>query len=582
MGGDSLVVRPDTVVRLLSGVAVDPTYENVQYFDNLAQQLDYFTRPEFQVAEFTKFTYIDQSFNIRVPVNIEKLWNVNYLMYQNRAFGNKWFYAFVTRLEWASDNATNIYFTVDVFQTWFFSLKFFKSYVVRETVSDDSFGKNLVDENLETGEYIVNATHDVIQESESSWQDQFAKDRYLAVYTSYGTEENDINIQLSGTGPDGEAFDLAYVIPNTVKAANGGEMMNGSYSGSVVQFFLLTPDNVENQINPYIKEMTQKGQIDAITAMYVCLGICRYGSAQGAWQVTWFMNRPGSLDGYIPRNNKLFTQPYCYLSLTNNGGDVQEYGYEYLEYTGDTDQINFNVRSTYVGQPIASIAPRGYKGTNGTPYIVYLNNFPLASFAYSAYQNELGLNRMSNTWAAGRTAINAVGSVVGGLFNKKGLISGIASAINPKDNQSSAGNLARGTGNFLSNIASSVDEIGTAVTAHIDHARAPMSTSGITEPSHLLSIQEVGFYAREMSIRADYAKRIDDYFSMYGYEVDQVKELEFHSREKWNFIKTIGCNVEGNCPAPVVDAIKAIFNRGVTLWHTGSFDYGDLTNPIRG
>lgn len=575
-----MVIRPDTVVRLLSNVPVDPTYENVQFFDTQSEQTAFFLQEKFNAGEFTKFNYIQQQGVIRVPVNIEQLWNVNYVMYQNHAFGNKWFYAFVDRIEWSSDNATDIIFRIDVFQTWIYNCRFFKTYVLRETVSDDSFGENLVDEGLETGEYVVNVTHDVIQESESSWQDQYAKDRYLAVYTSYGTEQNDINIQLNGTSPDGGEFDLSYIIPNTVKAANGGEMMNGSYSGSVVQFFLLTPENVESQINPYIKEMTQKGQIDAITAMYVCLGICRYGSAEGAWQVTWFMNRPGSLDGYVPRNNKLFTEPYAYVSMTNNSGDVQEYGYEYLEYTGDTDQINFNVRSTYVGQPVASISPRGYKGTDGVPYMVYLNNFPLASFSYSAYQNELGLNRMSNTWAAGRTAVKAVGNVIGGVFGENGLVGGIAGAIDPTDDQSAVGALLGGVGGLVTSVASSVDEIGTAVTKHIDRARAPMSTSGVTEPAHLLSIQKVGFYAREMSVRADYARRIDDYFSMYGYKVDKVKDLEFHSRRNWNFIKTIGCNVEGDCPAPVVEAIKAIFNRGVTLWHTGDFDYKDLQNPI--
>lgn len=576
-----MVVRPDTIVRLLSNVPVDPTYENVQYFDTIEQQQAFFLQEQFDVREFTRFTYVDQASYIRVPVNIEQLWNVNYLMYQNHAFSNKWFYAFVTRVEWASDASTNVYFTLDVFQTWWFHLKFFKSFVKRECVSNDSFGANLVDENLETGEYIVNESHDVLQESETSWQDQYAKDRFLAVYTSYGTEQNDINVQLNGSDTEGD-FDLTYIIPNTVKAANGGEMMNGCYSGSIVKFFLLTPENVESTINEYIKEMTQKGQIEAITAMYICLGICRYGSKEGAWRVSWFINRPANLDGYVPRNNKLFTQPYCYLSMTNNSGSVEEYGWEYLEYTGDTNQVNFDVRSTYVGKPVASIAPRGYKGTNGIPYILYINNFPLASFAYSAYQNELGLNRLSNTWAAGRTAVKAVGSLVGGVFGENGLVGGIADAIDPTDDQSAIGGLLSGVGGMITGIASAADEIGTAVTKHIDRARAPMSVSGNIEPNHLMSIQEVSFYAREMSVRRDYAKRIDDYFSMYGYEVDQVKDLEFHSRQNWNYIKTIGCNVEGNCPAPVVDAIKAIFNRGVTLWHTGSFDYGDLSNPIRG
>ena len=85
----------------------------------------------------------------------------------------------------------------------------------------------------------------------------------------------------------------------------------------------------------------------------------------------------------------------------------------------------------------------------------------------------------------------------------------------------------------------------------------------------------------EMSINPIYAKRLDDYFSMFGYLVNEVKDVELHSRKNWNYIKTVGANITGNCPKDSLLKIKSIFNWGITLWHTSNFDYGDMTNDIR-
>ena len=89
-----------------------------------------------------------------------------------------------------------------------------------------------------------------------------------------------------------------------------------------------------------------------------------------------------------------------------------------------------------------------------------------------------------------------------------------------------------------------------------------------------------GLYTECMAIRPEYARIIDDYFSMYGYAVHRAKDIELHSRTNWNYIKTIGCNVIGDCPAPVLATVKGIFDNGVTLWHNGNFNYGTLANPI--
>jgi hypothetical protein len=73
-----------------------------------------------------------------------------------------------------------------------------------------------------------------------------------------------------------------------------------------------------------------------------------------------------------------------------------------------------------------------------------------------------------------------------------------------------------------------------------------------------------------LSIKKEYAKRIDDYFTMFGYKVNSLKIPEEHSRENWNYIQTIDINITGSLPSADMEELKAIYNNGVTLWHDAS------------
>lgn len=42
----------------------------------------------------------------------------------------------------------------------------------------------------------------------------------------------------------------------------------------------------------------------------------------------YVVNKPTSLDGYVPKNKKLLTYPYCYLLGSNNNGSNNIYYYE--------------------------------------------------------------------------------------------------------------------------------------------------------------------------------------------------------------------------------------------------------------
>ena len=90
------------------------------------------------------------------------------------------------------------------------------------------------------------------------------------------------------------------------------------------------------------------------------------------------------------------------------------------------------------------------------------------------------------------------------------------------------------------------------------------------------------FTFRKMSIKAEYAQMIDKYFSAFGYRINLFKVPNRTGRLNWNYVKTVGCNVEGNIPQGDLQEIKTMFDSGVTLWHNPStyLDYSQNNNIV--
>jgi hypothetical protein len=145
-----------TNIRLLSGVPFSNDFKHSRWFDTSTAQEDYFlgktvvhsmTENTFQKIEGRNFISVNQ--------NIDALWGVNYVMFQNSAYNVKWFYGFVTKLEYKNKTTTYVHFEIDVLQTWMFTMNFKPSYVVREHCplweTDGSPVINTVDEGLNYG-----------------------------------------------------------------------------------------------------------------------------------------------------------------------------------------------------------------------------------------------------------------------------------------------------------------------------------------------------------------------------------------------------------------------------------------------
>lgn len=141
------------------------------------------------------------------------------------------------------------------------------------------------------------------------------------------------------------------------------------------------------------------------------------------------------------------------------------------------------------------------------------------------------------------------------------------------------GGALAGAGALVSGAMSIANQVG----AVYQHSLQPNSARGNTNGGDInVCDHKNGFFFYNYSIKAEYARVIDDYFSMFGYKVNRVKTPNITGRQNWNYVKTIDCNFDGNIPQVDLNVIRAMFNNGVTLWHNPQtiYNYGYSNNII--
>ena len=536
------MVTPNTIVKLYSGVPCDPTYQNVLQWDSVEEQNQFFANMV-PVATYTDVQFYQPTRQLRVKRQMENCYNINYVAYQNHRYGNKWFYAFVDSMEYLSAESTGLNLSEDVWATWQFDLTFNKSFVERETVSNDAIGANTVPEDLEIGPYVAT--------SESN-----------KIYTTYqmimmATEIVD-NISAQPLPPAKLGG-----LPNPCYVLNFGEYDSVNYSA------------VSETIDAY----AAKGKSDAIVGFFL-IPQPKGSILQASVYKENFAGAPRKLT-IVPRNNKLYTYPYCALSI-NSLNEVKAFRYELF-----TDTPTFQTAQSFGGNPTISCTPLNYEGmAYNIKHQICCGGFPVLPWIRDYYQNWLAQNKAAQAVSAVSGVLSgaALGAGAGGLASASA-VGGTALAVQGTAFSIPAGGALVAGGVAAPMLAGAAILGGIAIGKTLAKMYAaqvvPDTLNGSANASDVNSADKKnGFYTQCMSIRAEYAKIIDDYFSMYGYAVHRLKEIELHSRTNWNYIKTIGANIEGRCPAYALTTIKALFNQGVTLWHNGNFNYGTLANPI--
>ena len=132
--------NPLSEVHLVQ-LELDIDNKNQLTFTNQTNQINFFNSITNR-KNYTNLTYIRKDGYIVVPDNVDNIYKYNYLYYKNPDFSDKWYFAFIVKTEWLSENSTGVYIKTDVWQTYQFDIDFKPSFVEREmiNVSDDIRG----------------------------------------------------------------------------------------------------------------------------------------------------------------------------------------------------------------------------------------------------------------------------------------------------------------------------------------------------------------------------------------------------------------------------------------------------------
>lgn len=608
-----------TSVDLLSSVPLDPEYRNTLTFDSVTAQTTYFSgKISFTTNQFTNLSYQRyQRGSIKLQAPINKLGSVNYLRFRNaNATGednlheNKWFYAFITSMEYISDTVVKIDYQIDVIQTWLKNFAVNPCFVMREHTNDDSLGANLVEEGLDTGDLIC--------------QDMETLDRWIS-----STVDSVGNISLYG-------FYLV-IATQAPDGSQGWHIMGGSPHAL---YFGLAGDVNElgDILNSYVSGATQN--LDPIIAIYqipdgwyvsqsqsIMQG--QFGSfitrrctlakdmSVGVGPFVCYNSELGTLKSYSAKNKKLLTSPYNYMILESPDGKTVKLKFEnfkdlsvHQKFDGVMSVFPF-VETAFT--PVDYECQSGITSSNGQvsvilnpEYVVSSKQYPTCGVASDAFMAWWAQNKYSMPAAlAGDDAMSNMGNkqfysgnVTPELdsFGNKLINFGIAVGKNLTGHTGSGGGstqlqvlsdaLRLGSsflgGNPLNAAASIADDVGKQLASYKGHQALPSTMATKAENGGIFhAINDDCYKIYYMRVKPEYAEIIDNYFSCFGYATNKVKRPNTDGRQNWNYVQTRGCTISGNIPVEAEREICKIFDRGITFWHNpNTFLQYNQPNPI--
>lgn len=535
------VITPNTDVILLK-VPLEISDSNQLTFANATAQYNYFYGLSNKI-ELDNYTYQRKDNTIRVGMLADDLYDYNYVMYRNANHDNKWYYAFIIGVDYINDSVSAVKIKTDVWQTYQFELTYKPVFVEREHVNDDTIGLHTLPESLELG--------DLVQNTSSTFEPN------KTVWTS-GHSEQLVNKRMI-------VFQVTELPEGSYGIANP-HAYNGIYSGL---FFLGVKSTTDatNLIQKYASSTVKTDAIVSIfmapTAFFDNASFSNISTSGGNVTVyypvddslasnmsdnAYTLSMPLALNGYTPKNNKLFTYPYSYLTIDNNAGVCITERYENF--------VTPSSPSFYMGGSLGQgcsikLCPIGYKGQDSTAENyeegISAMKLPVCGWASDYYTNWLTQNALNIPLTIGKigaglgltAAAISAGVVTGGAATIAGASAGVNAAT----------------------------QIGNLIAERREASLVPDQAHGNTNLSDCNIGFQKFFTVKCMSIKSEYAKIIDDYFSAYGYSVNTIKLPNITGRTNWNYVKTVGCYIQADIPQEDLAEIKSMFDNGITFWH---------------
>lgn len=566
-------IAPNSTVWLYKGVPLDPNYENTYWFPNKSAQKAAFDN-SYLTYSFTAQSYCRATGNaIRIQRNPDDLINCNYMAFRNTSFGNKIFYAFIDEVAYINNSTAEVRFTIDVLQTYFRDVIFMPSYIEREHSATDEIGDNIVPEPSIGSPHIV-----VNNDVKSLIPDEYMYSNYLVIATNakffLSSDLLDKRTPLTVHYPNiagGRVLFMGDLV--LVECNNVCDTASANTLITVIKRF------VEAEVEYY----DNKGKA-VIEDMYIVPKACARGfswyattppnifyetmgpSNQGSTTIQ-LPTKSDSLDGYLPKNKKLYTAPYSFLRVTTNSGSYIDYPCEMIK--GKTATFEWYGSCLYgAGRIFGGVS--NYKSSNFN-LIDKMLNLEFNNHIQQPINPDNSLtyllpDKLTNF---GLHMASTAMSLPFQMYNYNTKLNAAAKRAEKKGEE------------FTPEIPVPKPSLS-ASTGAMAGGQAAVSGCDLTK-----LYGRSNFYSMHMCYDKATLMQYDSYFTRYGYAVNQVKFPNFiqdKGRQTFNYIKTNGASIAAkDAPADAVEKMKQIFDSGTTVWlqlgNVGNF--GLSNNPIK-
>ena len=588
-------IAPNSTVILLKNIPLEPNFENTVWYNNETEQEQDFLQQRYSPRTFTSQSYVHKDRGvIRLEVPLSQVYDCNYMMFKNTSFENKWFYAFVTRVEYVSNEVTEVYFTIDPIQTWLKRFTVDDSFIAREHTYTDKSSDWLIPESVDAGAYVL---YDEARLFSTANMYYVIAAPFSISYVSGGsvTIANYGSVSWAGGMPSGiyytlvdNIIDLAHILyelANTVQSPSGS---TGNAISEVIAVFQAPYDVFNATTLAYEATVStavpvQRTTIPATASLNAATG-----------------------SSYTIKNHKLNAYPFRYILATDLATSSGVLKPELFKETDDF--ISMYVTGDVSPSGCVLVSPKNYRGLNVSGYdrntTFKFGGFPTITWTVDVWKSWLSSTGVENAVSKIREAFVGVGSeskveppqlysagdiLKPGVSIKDalGMISENARrrqeynrALNAQDPLSLSSIIA-GKTDLLGGFVDFGLKIGGAfgvlrgvvknMSQYYQQSLKPDTVMGAQNGAGRWARGEANFFLMEYGITKERAEIIDRFFTAYGYATNRFgKPYLFSdpskSRPYINYVQTTGANINGSLPKDSADAIAAIFDAGVRFW----------------
>lgn len=520
----------------LLNVPLEDDMKNTLYFASSSAQQSYFN------SNIGK-TYADVSYQsdtrtFRCPDQVDSIRRYNYIMWQNTAYSNKWFYGFIKKVVFVSPGYTDVEFEVDPLQTYMFDIAVMPSFVEREHTNNDTAGNNTLPESVELGSYVKNSVTGTPQIGPSiMWYAVGVSDIVGSLSTMPSANINGL--------PNG----LYYIFTDSVSRLHDiAEIYDLAGKATAIYTMFTFPKNLlyvrQGDSGSFAYHSATWRYKDSTHSRSFGVYVPTSNDLVGTLVEDWIITKPTRVGmSYTPRNKKLLTYPYCFFNISNNCGSNVTYRYEDFDGNPKFDMVGV----LDVGCS-TKLFPKNYKNMsifggdvqdNPFEYGITGGKYPTISWNSDSYTNWLTQNAVNLAIGAGSTALSTAASIA-------------------------LGNYGGAAASFLGGVSNAISQVYEASLVP-DQAKGNTNVGDLNYTKH-----KNKFTVFPMSIKPEYAQIIDEYFDLFGYKTCRVKVPNVAHRQNWWYIKTINANIIGDVPNDDMNKIKEAYNNGLTYWRNPS------------